>query len=1380
MDYRSFCCCIAPFLKEQWSPSFTSLHTTTAIYNILFAWEEDFPENCARLQFSAIRVAIICELNRNVSVLDDSEVEDLCSSLRYALGATCEEDIITIRSIQSCHHITKASSPALLENLCQVRRSLLQEALDNAIQLEATTWSRSRLNVVGYGGAGKTSLVRTLRDWQHNDTHASTSGVATSEVLVCQESIADVGLVVSTVQNWVSSTGQKEVDVSLKRACLAAINTTKKLSPVAIARDAVALEEPVDPNIVLCVEIPQPTPRIVAPVADVPAMAPIQQRNTFIGVRTDITVPLPSTLQALAQDSRSLTFSIWDFGGQKVFQTVQCLFMNRCGVYTIVFNMLDVLEDDITLSVRALNYVATWMRLIHTYAQGAPIFIVGTHLDSISANRRGTANQVIDCKLQHTFQENNLYGRENLVFNGALCFWPVDNLNRDEEFVSNLRNQITQSVLTDSVGYINTPVAVTWLALCDQLKEQSKLVPFIPLSSSADTADAVTVAHLALKLGIISSPEGEEFALSTTDSLVLTAIMNKLNELGIILYFDKPLLRNCVFLDPQWLINKVVYLVRDIQLHRFERDRVALNLHRPLWNLLFDHGIAARSLLKVFWVDDDATIGLLLNLLQEIGIMCCLPTPAHDVSPYHINSGSYYFIPASAMFVENSDDPNQFEDTADADAQFSVVVKFTAGMLPIGFLDRFLVSLVHRYVHLLDTKRYHSLFKFTNGAYVSELLLDSGDTCVNAESHVFDVQIVPRAAKGSIGVICSKEHAPHVASVLHHHAMQVISAHLSENVDTEFEVIQTFCEDQGSNWANDECSLVAECDSDASSDGGNDEIAVEDIPEGDCRDRCIRAFTTWLESMPSPLNAECVQLYACSFVDGGYMVSNGVNPVDLLLVRFREHGAVVIADELQALGITVGAHQVRILELLATRLDQQIDEPAPFCIAFCDSEHYTKAEEIVVIEQALTMKALTKRVFRMSVVAAMLKNAPYSVVHMCSTCEPSTTATSSVRPLRTFLNALRNSAAEYDSFMSCIAAHRNVQCVVLNASQSYGAATQLCREGLSFAVGWETCVDSVAAAVFSGEFYRCLNNQAIPAYEEAYRSALAALQARNFVLWDPNDSVGLATLRRNNGQPTLRAAGVPKLLQQGGSIVQIASHSHHPPQPSLPAASLLNLLQNINARLGSIETSAARLENTTADTAIGEIKIPSLFLILPVTGGKNMFRNKLMVVFLCPLSGRVKYGNKDGLTFTVPKKWLADRVQAMCRFKDKHPMLVALTAFAISAAVKTLSGVSLSDIVPPACRRGVNMALKTAEYISEYAQNNMTAAFLDVFTEDLSLSDVVNNAAVGAVIGQEYRKFEAFLEKIGYDSTKLPMHRVVDDAGHVQWVASRFTTWPSP
>eukprot|EP01032_Pedospumella_encystans_P010982 gene10982-12809_t len=1263
--------------------------------------------------------AILLQLSQTGTTTDDLDVEDLCSSLRCALGAISEEDTITVQAIQSCHHIKKSPRSALLNTMRTVRRSLLQEALDNAIQLEATTWSRSRLNVVGYGGAGKTSLVRTLRDWQHNDSHASTSCVATSEVLVCPESIADVGLVVSTVQNWVSSTGQKEVDASLKRACLAAINTAKK--PPATTRDAVALEEPADPNIVLCVEISQPTPQIVAPVADVPTTAPIQQKNTFIGVRTDITVPLPSTLQALAQDSRSLTFSIWDFGGQKVFQTVQCLFMNRCGVYTIVFNMLDVLEDDITLSERALNYVATWMRLIHTYAQGAPIFIVGTHLDSISANRRGTANQVIDCKLQHTFQENNLYGRENLVFNGALCFWPVDNLNRDEEFVSNLRSQITQSVLTDSLRYINTPVAVTWLALCDQLKDQSKLVPFIPFSSSAESSDVVTVAHLALKLGIITSPEGEDLVLSTTDSMVLTAIMNKLNELGIILYFDKPLLRNCVFLDPQWLINKVVYLVRDIQLHRFERDRVALYLHRPLWNLLFDHGIAAHSLLKVFWVDDDATIGLLLNLLQEIGIMCCLPTPAHDVSPYHINSGPYYFIPASAMFVENSDDLNQFEDTADADAQFSVVVSFTAGILPIGFLDRFLVSLVHRYVHLLDTKRYHSLIKFTNGAYVSELLLDLEDTNASAKSEVFEIQIVPRAAKGTIGVICSKEHAPRIKAVLRHHAMQVISAHLSENADTEFEVIQTFCEDQGSNWADDECSIVAECDSDASSDTGNDENVVEDIPEGDCRDRCIRAFTTWLESMSSPLSEEYVQLYACSFVDGGYMVSNGVNPVDLLLVRFREHGAVVIADELQALGITVGAHQVRILELLATRLDQQIDEPVPFCIAFCDSEHYTKAEEIAVIEQALTMKALTKRVFRMSVVAAMLNNAPYSVVHMCSTCEPSTTPTSS-----------------------------------------------LCREGLSFAVGWESCVDSVAAAVFSGEFYRCLNNQAIPAYEEAYRSALTALQARNFVLWDPSDSVGLATLRRNNGQPTLRAAGIPKLLQQGGSIIQVSSLVYHSLQPSLPTANLMRLLQNINARLCSVQASTARLENTTADTAKGELNIPRLFIILPVTGGKSMFRNELMVVFLCPISGRVKYGDKDGLIFSVPEKWLADRVQAFCTFKEEHPMLVSL------------SGVSLSDIIPPACRRGVNMALKTADFIGEYAQQNVTATFLDAIKNDVDLGDIENNAAVEAVMGQEYRKFEAFLEKVSYDSTKLPMHRVVDHAGHIQWVASRFTTWPSP
>ena len=79
-----------------------------------------------------------------------------------------------------------------------------------------------------------------------------------------------------------------------------------------------------------------------------------------------------------------LTISIYDFGGQSVFNIIHHLFLTRNGVYVIVFNMEWVLSDDAVVRANCFRTLRFWMQsvYIHTYENGAdntaPVLLVGT------------------------------------------------------------------------------------------------------------------------------------------------------------------------------------------------------------------------------------------------------------------------------------------------------------------------------------------------------------------------------------------------------------------------------------------------------------------------------------------------------------------------------------------------------------------------------------------------------------------------------------------------------------------------------------------------------------------------------------------------------------------------------------------------------------------------------------------------------------------------------------------------------------------------------------------------------------------------------------------------------------------------------------------
>eukprot|EP00947_MAST-08B_sp_MAST-8B-sp1_P000564 g564.t1 len=158
--------------------------------------------------------------------------------------------------------------------------------------------------------------------------------------------------------------------------------------------------------------------------------------------------------------SNGLLVSVFDFGGQKVFQVIQHNYMPRLGVYTLVFRISHLVLGTEQERRDALHYIGFWLHSINTHAtqrapaghggpemprelRCAPLVLVGTHLDKIKGDADGgdsklrEANDILVKEFAgkgiECFQADKgdiMPGREHL-YNQAqdLCFFPVDNSN---------------------------------------------------------------------------------------------------------------------------------------------------------------------------------------------------------------------------------------------------------------------------------------------------------------------------------------------------------------------------------------------------------------------------------------------------------------------------------------------------------------------------------------------------------------------------------------------------------------------------------------------------------------------------------------------------------------------------------------------------------------------------------------------------------------------------------------------------------------------------------------------------------------------------------------------------------------------------------------
>eukprot|EP00924_Labyrinthula_sp_SR-Ha-C_P005927 snap_masked-scaffold_14-processed-gene-9.0-mRNA-1 protein AED:0.45 eAED:0.53 QI:0/-1/0/1/-1/1/1/0/929 len=363
------------------------------------------------------------------------------------------------------------------------------------------------------------------------------------------------------------------------------------------------------------------------------------------------------------------TFSIYDFGGQKVFYSMHHLFLTEHGCYLLVFNierLLNEFENDAMGNLEAkiqtpsVEYLKFWLNSKKLNAPNAPILLVGTHSPS-DGNVMEKLKLVDKILLKSVFKSGSKFNdRRNEK--SSLFYFPVD--NSIKYGVSALRRKIDETILGED--FIRESVPVSYLRCIDLMMDTGSEILFL----ESEVMDSITY-----KCGI----EGEN----------IDEMLDFLSERGLIIHFSIPVgLRKFIILDPQFLIDGMTQVIYDPSFHKDPQfDDHLLDDFRHF----IDSRIISKELLFSIWKKKghkDEVCNLFLSIMKASLL----------VSKYEFGMKEQFLIPQLFDFADSgvatAEELDEEEDFSglffmiDFSGDFSDVNENCVKFLPFGLFEK--------------------------------------------------------------------------------------------------------------------------------------------------------------------------------------------------------------------------------------------------------------------------------------------------------------------------------------------------------------------------------------------------------------------------------------------------------------------------------------------------------------------------------------------------------------------------------------------------------------------------------------------------------------------------------------------------------------------
>ena len=280
-----------------------------------------------------------------------------------------------------------------------------------------------------------------------------------------------------------------------------------------------------------------------------------------------------------SKEKNVLKYTVWDFSGQTVFYSLHQLFLTSYGIYLVVFNCVDLVNEP----TEALTHICHWLSSVRIHAAAAPIFLVGTHTDCLK-------NEATDVAKVNKQLISATRGFAQVVTNreAQLEFFPIS--NAQSKGIVELCSSI-EKVSRDQ-QFLQLQVPIRWLRCLDKMIKN-------------DTRSWISREEIrkeAKKLGIHRVAEFEE-------------MLKLFHELGVIVHLTTTLeLDKVVVVNPQWLLDEISKLIRDFQAHPYKKrelDEVGLSGD---WERLKADAVCTFDYLHWLWGFE--RVGFFVDLLQ--------------------------------------------------------------------------------------------------------------------------------------------------------------------------------------------------------------------------------------------------------------------------------------------------------------------------------------------------------------------------------------------------------------------------------------------------------------------------------------------------------------------------------------------------------------------------------------------------------------------------------------------------------------------------------------------------------------------------------------------------------------------------------------------
>ncbi|KAJ3344389.1 hypothetical protein HDU83_005269 [Entophlyctis luteolus] len=231
-------------------------------------------------------------------------------------------------------------------------------------------WGRSKIMMIGEGGSGKTSTVRSFLGEDFVPQHLSTLGgdVSKSCSVFFKESISASG--------WTVETANNDLLVQMAKA------ESKRLYGGSNVEFISGILKDHTGN----ANISESAPMAVSPRQTPADSILLNSIEDPLMTMREFNERLVAQVDATSEEK--ITLSLWDFGGQEVFYSMHHAFLTAKGVYCLCFKLTDLCGPYATVDTveRCLKYLKFWLNSVRMHAESAPIFLVGTHKDKLPPN----------------------------------------------------------------------------------------------------------------------------------------------------------------------------------------------------------------------------------------------------------------------------------------------------------------------------------------------------------------------------------------------------------------------------------------------------------------------------------------------------------------------------------------------------------------------------------------------------------------------------------------------------------------------------------------------------------------------------------------------------------------------------------------------------------------------------------------------------------------------------------------------------------------------------------------------------------------------------------------------------------------------------------